>query len=310
MNTDDIDNEDSNVVISQDTFEKRSENILTKMAEFFFFGKNRAFKNQSTEQIIRNHYKGNISTHNISDEEEYEAIPLNYFIKDLSEVIRVKVETIDIYCIFTRLKYSEDYETVDLKKVITELRQFNTEDENLNLDINPPKGGDKGSHLKMGLNTEEDDKEDNLFTNLNRLLREKGISFDIFIADFDKFIKIENDFYVMAYRDFISLMYNNEIITTKSLSQKTMSLISDSPDIINISSLKKIITKISRERPVSGTGVITQLEQQGTVRINEDENVPNMETKPLNESTNKKPLEATTKLGDRYEGIETNEKYI
>ena len=311
--------DESEVVISQDTFEKKVEIILGKMAEFFFY-KNKSSSKKTVEQIVRSHYGNNVAKHQVSDEESYDAIPLGHFVKDLAENIGVKVDTLDIYCIFTKLKYSENYETIDIDKIIQEMKQFNTEDDALDLNISPEKK--RGEKLEAPLKFKEAQnverpEEDDLFANLNKFLKDKGMLFDDLLIEFDKLIRVENNIKLMAYSDFISLMCSSNIISSPNLSSKTLSLISDSPEFINLSNLKNILSKMKTVRPMSGIGTrnnnntkkkdakdkednikqISNINEDDLDQVNISNDVPNS-SKILNESLN----------GDKFQLKETKKQ--
>jgi len=273
--------DESEVVISQDTFEKKTEVILGKMAEFFFYKNNKNNQKKTVDQIVRTHYGSAVTKHEVSDTESYEAIPLGHFVKDLADKMEVKVDTLDIYCIFTKLKYSENFETIDLNRIITEMKQYSTDDGALDLNISPEKKRDKSEHEKptkespkkdeegkdkvnnssniklahvKHLNQEHTEEDDDLFVNLNKFLKEKGMLFDDLLDEFDKLIKVENNIKLMTYSDFISLMCASEILPSPYLSAKTLSLISESAEYINLSNLKNTINKMKTARPMSGIG--------------------------------------------------------
>jgi len=302
--------DESEVVISQDTFEKKVEMILGKMAEYFFYNKKNKNKNNknSVETIIRNHYGPSVSKHQVSDDESYDAIPLGYFVKDLSDNIGIKVDTIDIYCIFTKLKYSENYETIDIDKVIEAMKQFFTEDGTLDINIFPIKSQDNlKDSLPTKLNKEENIEDEDLFVNLNKFLKEKSMLFDDLLVEFDKLIKDHEGSPVMSYSDFVSLMHSSGIITSTKLSSKILTQISysDNEDLIDLNKLKNILSKTKNPRPMSGIGTrnnanantnsntkkkeFSNINEDDLDQVNISKDVPN-DSKIFNESLSKEKL--------------------
>jgi len=288
-------NDDNNVVISEETFKKKSNSIITKMADYF---NNLQNMNHATlEEIIRNHYGNNIEIHKINENEQYEAVSLRYFLSDLSDKIGASIETVDIYCIYTRLKYSDDFETIDFNKLVNNIQaccRNNNHTIKHDKDINNSPNNDKKNsqevnnfQVSAGIDLEvnhkelinhnknidcNEEKDDGLFTNLSHYLKERNIKFDELINEFNEIIIVENNIKFMKYSDFISLMFDNSIISSKFLSGKTTSLISESSDLINLSNLKNIVNNINNSIPAEVGGVrgADKGENSGTVKIHDD----------------------------------------
>jgi hypothetical protein len=85
---------------------------------------------------VREFFKDFISTHTIPTGEKYDAITLKDFIQILQQ-IGINLDTIDIYCIFSKLKYSDDYETIDVSKLLEEMLNYGLFDDNIDVATNP-----------------------------------------------------------------------------------------------------------------------------------------------------------------------------
>jgi hypothetical protein len=145
-------NDDGEVVITIEQFNEKVDKILSKLAEYLL----------NSRQKVNDCFKKVICMENVNNE-SYEAIQLKDFIQ-IIQSIGIKLDTIDIYCIFTKLKYNDDYETIDLAKLKEEMFNYGIFDENLSKDV---------------INREKE----NLFSKIRRYLKNHNINFDEFIFD-------------------------------------------------------------------------------------------------------------------------------
>jgi hypothetical protein len=139
-------NEDSEVVITTNQFNKIIEGIFMKIAEHLLTNKSTA----------RGHFKDIIYSHELNNE-IYEAIPLQYLLDDL-EKINIKIDTIGIHCLYEKLKYSDDFESIDVAKLVEELENY---------------GIFENNNLTSNNNNSNRDNPEELYRNLSNFLREK-----------------------------------------------------------------------------------------------------------------------------------------
>jgi len=112
--------DDEEVVLTMKEFDQKVDRILSKLADILL-------QNKST---VRNFFKSVMAIHSVNREETYEVIPL----VELINIVKdrgLTVDTIDIYCIYTKLKYSDEFEMIDVNKLIEEMLNYGIfEDQN------------------------------------------------------------------------------------------------------------------------------------------------------------------------------------
>jgi Ca2+-binding EF-hand superfamily protein len=118
-----VENDEGEVVITIEQFNEKIDKILSKLAEYLL----------NSKQKVRECFKDVIT-----NGDSYEAIQLKDFIQIIQK-IGIKLDTIDIYCIFTKLKYTDDQEIIDLAKLLEEMFNYGIFDENLSKDIHIPR---------------------------------------------------------------------------------------------------------------------------------------------------------------------------
>jgi len=101
------------IEITKEQFSQRVDVILLKIADFLIS------KKSTVKQLL--HSK--IYYHEVKDKDFYEAVLLKDFL-DILSISGIKLDLTDIYCIFTKLKFSDEYETIDLQKLIDEMQNF------------------------------------------------------------------------------------------------------------------------------------------------------------------------------------------
>ena len=112
--------DDEEVVLTMKEFDQKVDRILSKLADILL-------QNKST---VRNFFKSVMAIHSVNREETYEAIPLVELINSIKDR-GLTVDTIDIYCIYTKLKYSDEFEMIDVNKLIEEMLNYGIfEDQN------------------------------------------------------------------------------------------------------------------------------------------------------------------------------------
>lgn len=105
--------DDDEVVITMDQFNEKVDKITSKIAEYLI-------KQRTT---VKELFQDAITMHSINENETYEAVPLNSFLGILQK-IQIVIDTLDIYCIFTKLKCSDDQELIDLAKLHEEMLNY------------------------------------------------------------------------------------------------------------------------------------------------------------------------------------------
>jgi len=107
------DEEGNLIEITTEQLSQKAELIIIKIADHLF----------SQKLTVRRLFKSIIFSHQVNSEEFYEAIPLKNFL-DVLKQINFKYDLTDVYCIFTKLKYNDEYETIDLNKLIDEMENY------------------------------------------------------------------------------------------------------------------------------------------------------------------------------------------
>lgn len=185
-------NEDSEVVITTNQFNKIIEGIFMKIAEHLLTSKSTA----------RTHFKDIIYSHEFNNE-VYEAIPLQYLLDNL-EKINIKIDTIGIHCLYEKLKYSDDFESIDVAKLVEELENYGIFEKNnstSNQNISNPENVDDFIH---NLANFLKDKELQL---VDLLKSHMGVKMDGEMLTKKMLIKI---------KDLEEIMYENNILKGKN----------------------------------------------------------------------------------------------
>jgi hypothetical protein len=183
--------EDSEVVITTNQFNKIIEGIFMKIAEHLLTNKHTA----------RRHFKDIIYSHELNNE-VYEAIPLQYLLDDL-EKINIKIDTIGIHCLYEKLKYSDEFESIDVGKLVEELENYGIFENSLT--------NNNASISNRRENVEE------FFENLTSFLNEKGLQVSEFLQN-SIGISEEGEMLIKV-KDFEEILAENNLIKTKNLSK-------------------------------------------------------------------------------------------
>ena len=179
-------NEDSEVVITTNQFNKIIEGIFMKIAEHLLTNKSTA----------RGHFKDIIYSHELNNE-VYEAIPLQYLLDDL-EKINIKIDTIGIHCLYEKLKYSDDFESIDVAKLVEELENY---------------GIFENNNSTSNHNNSNRENAEELYKNLSNFLKDKGTQ----IIDFLKShigVSEEGEM-LIKIKDFEEILNENNILKGK-----------------------------------------------------------------------------------------------
>lgn len=114
--------EEEDVVITMKEFDQTVDRILQKFAEFLI----------NNKKSVRDFFSNKIISIAKSPSFTTDAIPLKDFVIELNQ-INIEMNTIDVYCIFTKLKMSEDDdEIIEVAKLCDEMLNYGIFDENTN----------------------------------------------------------------------------------------------------------------------------------------------------------------------------------
>jgi len=212
-----MDNDDeSEIEITVEQFQQKVELILVRIAEFLIT------KNININQLFNN----KIYHHEISKTVSYEAIPLKDFIMILKQ-INIKMDMTDIYCIYTKLKYSDDYETIDLKKLINEMNNYGLADKDKPIEL---------------------EDQDLISSRISLLMKQKGMGFfDVFKTMLNK-IEVKliegQELKLMELQDFTKFIKETLLINKDNLSKKCLDLIKHGNTTkINLDKLKNLVSE-------------------------------------------------------------------
>jgi hypothetical protein len=216
-----IENDEGEVVITIEQFNEKIDKLLSKLAEYLL----------NSKLKVRECFKDVITRENINNE-SYDAVQLKDFIH-IIQTIGIKLDTIDIYCIFTKLKYSDDYETIDLAKLLEEMFNYGIFDENLSKDIN--------------FNIHKSDRHQSVIQNLKKYLHKNNKNFDSFLFTILSkiFIQQEGSYMIryIEHDEFLSFLKEKEIIGEFDIftnDEKSAIMFNNN---ININKLKELIEK-------------------------------------------------------------------
>ena len=210
-------NEDSEVVITTNQFNKILEGIFIKIAENLLINK----------KTSRSHFNHIIYSHELNNE-VYEAIPLQYLLDDL-EKINIKLDTIGIHCLYEKLKYSDDYESVDVGKLVEELENFGI----FELGTLPNKDATPGQ-LK--------EDTDDFYMNLGNFLKEKNMKLVDFLKE--KIGIAEDGEMLISVDDLEIILSENSIMKNKILLKnilKNLVKTAEDGDYYSVTNLKTML---------------------------------------------------------------------
>jgi len=111
-NDNDEEDDESEIAISTEQFKERINVIYTNISNYLF-------KEKTNIRVL---FKDDIYSHKVKND-EYEAINLQK-VCELFNMLEIINDTVDIYCIYSDLKYNEDYETVDVVKFEKRLERY------------------------------------------------------------------------------------------------------------------------------------------------------------------------------------------
>ena len=167
---------------------------MKKLAEFLL--------NNKTN--VRSFFKNIIYNHELPESYSFDAIKLQFFLKELKKV-DINVDTIAMYCLFEKLKFSEQIESIDVKKLIDEIKIYGvTESNNKN---------------------EENPKIEEFFYKIGKFLKEKNCKLLEFLEG--KITKIDVDNQIkecISVLEFSQLLTGNNIITDIDLIKNILKL--------------------------------------------------------------------------------------
>lgn len=223
-------NEDSEVVITTNQFNKIIESIFMKIAEYLLTNK----------QTARSHFKDIIYSHELNNE-VYEAIPLKYLMDEL-EKIDIKIDTIGIHCLYEKLKYSDEFESIDVGKLVEELENYGIFENTITQNNPIP---------SARLENAED-----LYQDLNSYLLEKKLQ----VAElFKDHIGIsENGEMLIKVKDFEDSLTEKNITRGKTLSKYIIREITkeDDNNYIDVTKLKLKLSSLQSSEPIKNEQVI------------------------------------------------------
>ena len=156
-----IQEDEEEIQIKSEDFHRIFNGIIKKLADFL----------KSNRTNIRAFFKNIIYTHEVSETEYFEAIKLQFFIKDLKK-IDIQVDTIAMYCLFEKLKFSEEIESIDVKKLTDEMKIHGIIENNIKI--------------------EDNSKNEEFFYKIGKFLKEKNLKLSDFLQS--KLINIDIEY--------------------------------------------------------------------------------------------------------------------
>jgi len=105
------------IIIPNEEYNQRVEDCLSKLSRIL----------KENKLTIRQLFKESIFFHEVTENITFEAIPLNNFLNDLSKY-KTELDKKDAFCLLNKFKYLEDYESIDVIKLIDELNKYGYEE--------------------------------------------------------------------------------------------------------------------------------------------------------------------------------------
>jgi len=126
MNSNQKKSDSEEIVITNDEFYKRLDHILKKIASLLL----------SNNKGVKGFFKEIIFSHdlrNTSLNQVYEAIPIKLLMKEL-ENYKIDFDDKDLFCLYTKMKYHDEFDSIDLTKLAGEMTKYGVYDMDLNTD--------------------------------------------------------------------------------------------------------------------------------------------------------------------------------
>jgi hypothetical protein len=194
-------------------FNEKVDKILLSFAEYLLNKKHK----------VREVFKNAIRTEILED--EIELIPLKEFINILQHA-GIDLDTIDIYCIFTKLKYNDDHEAIDLSKLLDEMCNYGIFEES---------------------KEEEKPKDDDLFSRLRRYLTDKDLTFDNFLFNVIGRVTMQQVngklLRVIGLNDFEAYLQTCGVVERITDAEKGLILVSNGGEVVDLQKVKEIVEK-------------------------------------------------------------------
>jgi hypothetical protein len=215
--------DEEEVVITIEQFNEKVDKILSSFAEHLLSSKSKV------KDVFRDVINNQLT------EDPIEAILLKDFINILQKA-GINLDTIDIYCIFTKLKFSDDFEAIDLNKLIEEMCNYGIFDETLSKEASKSKA-----------------KED-LYSKLRKHLTEKATTFDNFLFNIvgkismktiqGKLVRVIRIDDFETYLQNSGVIGNDEHITDE---ERTNILAVNSEELVDLQKVKEIVENLEVE---------------------------------------------------------------
>jgi hypothetical protein len=266
--------EDEEVVITFEQFNERVDRILSKLAEYLL----------SNKKTVKEFFCNFISIHKITAYDYYDAITLRDFVQIL-QTIGVSLDTIDTYCIFTKLKHNEDYETINVSKLLDEMLNYGIFEDNFKGFCNPilenqeenkeiTETSDQNKRENSGNNYNENshfnkqsinnmelisinkELQNEFLIGLNNYLKMKNMTFEEFMVPKINSIKMYNDGKMLRklinYDEFMKYLKDTKVITDKNfdLDEKMKELLCENDCgfiYVNIQKVSNCLEKMEKE---------------------------------------------------------------
>lgn len=268
------DEDDEEIVITFEQFNERVDKILSKLAEYLL----------SNKKTVKEFFCNYISIHNVTAYDYYDAITLRDFVQIL-RTIGISLDTIDTYCIFTKLKHNDDYETIDVSKLLDEMLNYGIFEDNFKGFCNPilenqeenkeitetsiqykkensannyndNTNFNKQSNNNMELISINQDLQNEFLINLNNYLKMKNMTFDEFVVPKINSIRVYNDGKMIRklidYEEFLKYCKDNKVITDRNfdLDEKMKDLLCENDCgvlYMNIQKIANCLEKMEKE---------------------------------------------------------------
>ena len=251
-----IQEDEDEIQIKSEDFHRIYNGVMKKIVDFLLYNRTN----------IRSFFKTIIYNHKLSDSLIVEAIKMQYFLRELKKV-DINVDTIAMYCLFEKLKFSDHIESIDVKKLIEESKIFGL----------------------IENNTKYDDNQyiEEFFFCIGKFLKEKNLKLLEFLdgkatkVDIDKEKKD-----CISNLDFTQLLIDNNIITDFNLIQNIFKSFTADNELIIIekfkSSLEYYYKKANKNKDKYEIKEISQ--KQGNINPQNSNNIQNSELKLLCDS--------------------------
>jgi len=179
--------EEGEIEISISELNVRVEKVIKQLAEYM----------KTNKKSIKDLFGNSMFNHEIDEKNSYVGVTFEDFLSTL-EALGILIDTIDQYCVFLRLNFNQEIETISVKKLMEELSVYGV----LDTEIRNMKNTESTGSAKIDQNILNNNsnpykrqvsaKQANIFEDISKKLKQLEINFEKFLLPISEKLEIES----------------------------------------------------------------------------------------------------------------------